>query len=244
MSVGKLTGPKKAAILLLALGEDAAAEVLKNLEEVEIQQVGYFMTRFTDIAPEEVDIVLEEFYRNSVTQEEGVNINASPDFVRNALNKAVGPDRAKELSDNLSATGEDSGLDALRFIEPVMISNYIRNEHPQTIALVLSYLNNLEQASTVLRTLPESVQADVVYRMAVMESIPPGVVQEMNDVLTEEMKAAGSGGAKVGGVEPVAEIKGTLVSLINFSPITEPLPIIKLNIPLYPFFSNTLLHIF
>ena len=129
MSVGKLTGPKKAAILLLALGEDAAAEVLKNLEEVEIQQVGYFMTRFTDIAPEEVDIVLEEFYRNSVTQEEGVNINASPDFVRNALNKAVGPDRAKELSDNLSATGEDSGLDALRFIEPVMISNYIRNEH-------------------------------------------------------------------------------------------------------------------
>ena len=110
MSVGKLTGPKKAAILLLALGEDAAADVLKNLEEVEIQQVGYFMTRFTDIAPEEVDIVLEEFYRNSVTQEEGVNINASPDFVRNALNKAVGPDRAKELSDNLSATGEDSGL--------------------------------------------------------------------------------------------------------------------------------------
>ena len=206
MSVGKLTGPKKAAILLLALGEDAAAEVLKNLEEVEIQQVGYFMTRFTDIAPEEVDIVLEEFYRNSVTQEEGVNINASPDFVRNALNKAVGPDRAKELSDNLSATGEDSGLDALRVIEPVMISNYIRNEHPQTIALVLSYLNNLEQASTVLRTLPESVQADVVYRMAVMESIPPGVVQEMNDVLTEEMKAAGSGGAKVGGIEPVAEI--------------------------------------
>ncbi len=148
MSVGKLTGPKKAAILLLAMGEDAAAEVLKNLDEVEIQQVGYFMTRFTDISPEEVDIVLEEFYRNSVTQEEGVNINASPDFIRNALNKAVGPDRAKELADNLSATGEDSGLDALRFIEPVMISNYIRNEHPQTIALVLSYLNNIEQSST------------------------------------------------------------------------------------------------
>ena len=206
MSVGKLTGPKKAAILLLAMGEDAAAEVLKNLDEVEIQQVGYFMTRFTDISPEEVDIVLEEFYRNSVTQEEGVNINASPDFIRNALNKAVGPDRAKELADNLSATGEDSGLDALRFIEPVMISNYIRNEHPQTIALVLSYLNNIEQSSTVLRTLPESIQADVVYRMAAMESIPPGVVQELNDVLTEEMKAAGTGGSKVGGIEPVAEI--------------------------------------
>ena len=199
MSVGKLTGPKKAAILLLALGEDAAADVLKNLEEIEIQQVGYFMTRFTDISPEEVDIVLEEFYRNSVTQEEGVSI-------RNALNKAVGPDRAKELADNLSSTGQDSGLDALRFIEPVMISNYIRSEHPQTIALVLSYLNNIEQSSNVLRTLPESIQADVVYRMAAMESIPPGVVQELNDVLTEEMKAAGTGGSKVGGIEPVAEM--------------------------------------
>ena len=112
------------------------------------------MTRFTDISPEEVDIVLEEFYRNSVTQEEGVSINSSPDFIRNALNKAVGPDRAKELADNLSSTGQDSGLDALRFIEPVIISNYIRTEHPQTIALVLSYLNNIEQSSTVLRTLP------------------------------------------------------------------------------------------
>ena len=164
------------------------------------------MTRFTDISPEEVDIVLEEFYRNSVTQEEGVNINSSPDFIRNALNKAVGPDRAKELADNLSSTGQDSGLDALRFIEPVIISNYIRTEHPQTIALVLSYLNNIEQSSTVLRTLPESIQADVVYRMAAMESIPPGVVQELNDVLTEEMKAAGTGGSKVGGIEPVAEM--------------------------------------
>ena len=67
MSVGKLTGPKKAAILLLALGEDGAAEVMKNLDESEIQQVGYYMTRFTDVAPEELDIVLEEFYRNSVT---------------------------------------------------------------------------------------------------------------------------------------------------------------------------------
>ena len=206
MSVGKLTGPKKAAILLLALGEDAAADVLKNLEEIEIQQVGYFMTRFTDISPEEVDIVLEEFYCNSVIQEEGVSINSSPDFIRNALNKAVGPDRAKELADNLSSTGQDSGLDALRFIEPVIISNYIRTEHPQTIALVLSYLNNIEQSSTELRTLPESIQADVVYRMAAMESIPPGVVQELNDVLTEEMKAAGTGGSKVGGIEPVAEM--------------------------------------
>ena len=206
MSVGKMTGPKKAAILLLALGEDAAADVMKNLEEAEIQQVGYYMSRFTDVAPEELDIVLEEFYRNSVMASEGVSINASPDFVKNALTKALGADRAKELNDNLSAGQDEAGLEALRYAEPIMISNYIRNEHPQTIALILSYLKNVEQSSTVLRALPESVQADVLYRMAVIESIPPGVVTEMNEVLTEEMKTAGSMATSVGGVEPVAEI--------------------------------------
>ena len=206
MSVGKLTGPKKAAILLLAMGEDAAADVMKNLEESEIQQVGYYMRRFTDVSTEELDTVLEEFYRNSVMSEEGVSISSSPDFVKNALTKALGADKAKELSDNLRAGEEEAGLDALRFAEPIMISNYIRNEHPQTIALILSYMNNVEQSSTVLRELPESVQADVLYRMAVIESIPPGVVSEMNEVLTEEMKTAGRMATSVGGVEPVAEI--------------------------------------
>ena len=206
MAVGKMTGPKKAAILLLALGEDAAADVMKNLEEAEIQQVGYYMSRFTDVAPEELDIVLEEFYRNSVMTDEGVSISTSPDFVRNALTKALGADRAKELSDNLRAEEDDAGLEALRYAEPIMISNYIRTEHPQTIALILSYLKNVEQSATVLRELPESLQADVLYRMAVLESIPPGVIAEMNEVLTEEMKTAGSMATSVGGVEPVAEI--------------------------------------
>ena len=206
MSVGKMTGPKKAAILLLALGEDAAADVMKNLEEAEIQQVGYYMSRFTDVSPEELDIVLEEFYRNSVMADEGVNISSSPDFVKNALTKALGADRAKELSDNLGAGEEEAGLEALRYAEPIMISNYIRTEHPQTIALILSYLKDPEQSSAVLREMPESVQADILYRMAVIESIPPGVISEMNEVLTEEMKTAGSMATSVGGVEPVAEI--------------------------------------
>ena len=206
MSVGKMTGPKKAAILLLALGEDGAADVMKNLEEAEIQQVGYYMSRFTDVSPEELDIVLEEFYRNSVMADEGVNISSSPDFVKNALTKALGADRAKELSDNLGAGEEEAGLEALRYAEPIMIANYIRTEHPQTIALILSYLKNAEQSSAVLRDLPESLQADILYRMAVIESIPPGVISEMNEVLTEEMQSAGSMATSVGGVEPVAEI--------------------------------------
>ena len=206
MSVGKLTGPKKAAILLLALGEEGAAEIMKNLDEQEIQQVGYFMTRFTDVAPEELDIVLEEFYRNSVMQEEGVYLDQSPDFVKNALVKALGADKAKELEGSLRSGQEEGGLDALRYVDPVTISNYVRSEHPQTIALVLSYLHNVDQSSSVLRTLPENLQADVMYRMATLETIPPGVVTELNEVLADEMKAASSVITKVGGIAPVAEI--------------------------------------
>ncbi len=206
MSVGKLTGPKKAAILLLTLGEEGASEIMKNLDEQEIQQVGYFMTRFNDVSPEEIDIVLEEFYRNSVMQEEGVYLDKSPDFVKNALTKALGADKAKELEGSLRSGQEEGGLDALRYVDPVTISNYVRSEHPQTIALILSYLNNVDQSSSVLRTLPENLQADVMYRMATLESIPPGVVTELNEVLNDEMKAASSVITKVGGVAPVAEI--------------------------------------
>lgn len=206
MAVGKLTGPKKAAILLLAMGEEGAAEVMKNLEEAEIQQVGYYMTRFNDISAEELDQVLEEFYRQSVTGESGGDLLASPDFVRNALNKALGADKAKELGESMSTGTDDSGLDSLNYIDPIMISNYIRSEHPQTIALIISYLTNVDQAATVLRNLPENLQADVIYRIATLESIPPGVVNELNEVLAEEMKQAGSMVTKVGGVAPVAEI--------------------------------------
>jgi flagellar motor switch protein FliG len=208
MSVGKITGPKKAAILLLAIGEEGAAEVMKNLEEAEIQQVGYYMTRFNDISSEELDTVLEEFYRRSVSDDDSSGLQASGDFLRNALSKAVGKDKAGELTEGLSSTQDEAGLDSLRYIDPMIIANYIRSEHPQTIALVLSYLHNqnTEQASTVLRNLPENLQTDVVYRMAVIDSIPPGVVSELNDVFFEEMKEASSMVTRVGGVQSVAEV--------------------------------------
>ena len=96
MAVGKLTGPKKAAILLLALGEEGAADIMKNLEEAEIQQVGYYMTRFNDISSEELDQVLEEFYRQSVMSDGGGDLMASPDFIKNALSKALGPDNLRK----------------------------------------------------------------------------------------------------------------------------------------------------
>ncbi|MEE8434448.1 MAG: flagellar motor switch protein FliG [bacterium] len=211
MGVGKLTGPKKAAILLLAMGEEGASEVVKNLEDSEIQQVGYYMARFTDVAPEELDVVLEEFYNKSGTAGDGFLINASGDFVRNTISKALGGDRAKELVDNLSATVEESALESLKWLDPKAIANFITHEHPQTIALILAHLEDPEQTATVLKELPENLQADVVYRMAILESIQPGVVSEIDEVLSREMQASGAmGTSKVGGIEAVAEMLNSL----------------------------------
>ena len=125
MGVGKMTGPKKAAILLLALGEEGAADIIKNLEDSEIQQVGYYMARFTDVSPEELDVVLEEYYNKSVSDSGGFVINASGDFVKNTLSKALGGERAKELVDNLSANVEESALESLKWLEPKAIANFI-----------------------------------------------------------------------------------------------------------------------
>ena len=211
MGVGKLTGPKKAAILLLALGEEGAADIIKNLEDSEIQQVGYYMARFTDVAPEELDVVLEEFYNKSVSESGGFLINASGDFVKNTLSKALGGDRAKDLMDNLSGNVEESALESLKWLDPKAIANFITHEHPQTIALILAHLEDPEQTATVLKELPENLQADVVYRMSILESIQPGVVNEIDEVLSREMQASGAmGTSKVGGIESVAEMLNSL----------------------------------
>lgn len=211
MAVGKMTGPKKAAVLLLALGEEAAADIIKNLEDREIQQVGYYMARFTDVAPEELDSVLEEYYRKIAMQNEGVAINASGDYVKNAITKALGGDKAKELVDNLSASSDEGALESLKWLDPKTIASFIMHEHPQTIALILAHLEDPEQTGVVLKELPENLQADVAYRMAVLESIPPGVVAEIDEVLSREMQSAGAmSSSRVGGIESVAEMLNTM----------------------------------
>ena len=211
MSIGKLTGPKKAAILLLAMGEDAAAAVLKNLEESEIQQVGYYMARFSDISPEELDVVLQEYYRAQTGSRGGYMVTASSDFVKNALSKALGVERAKDLVDSLSANVEDRVLESLKWLDARAIANFITHEHPQTIGLILAHLEDPEQTAAVLKELPENLQADVVYRMAILEGIQPGIVAEIDEVLSREMQAAGAlGTSRVGGIESVAEMLNSL----------------------------------
>ena len=106
---------------------------------------------------------------------------------------------------------EESALESLKWLDPKAIANFITHEHPQTIALILAHLEDPEQTAVVLKELPENLQADVVYRMAILESIQPGVVSEIDEVLSREMQAAGAmGTSKVGGIEAVAEMLNSL----------------------------------
>jgi flagellar motor switch protein FliG len=108
MAVGKLTGPKRAEVLLLVFGEKGAAEVRKNSGEAEIPQMGYFMTRLNDISSEELDQILEKFYKQSIS--DSGDLMAAPNFFKNALNVALGANKAKRLSGPMSASDQDCGI--------------------------------------------------------------------------------------------------------------------------------------
>ena len=169
------------------------------------------MARFSDISPEELDVVLQEYYRAQTGSRGGYMVTASSDFVKNALSKALGVERAKDLVDSLSANVEDRVLESLKWLDARAIANFITHEHPQTIGLILAHLEDPEQTAAVLKELPENLQADVVYRMAILEGIQPGIVAEIDEVLSREMQAAGAlGTSRVGGIESVAEMLNSL----------------------------------
>lgn len=206
-----IPGPRKAAILLLAIGEEIAADVMRNLTEREIQQVGYFMSRLTEIDQEELDQVLADFYQTMKTKTFSSSISAKSDFVRNTLNKAFGPEKAKEMLDRLSERADEGALQSLKWLDPRTIAQFIANEHPQTIALILAHMDSADRMGKILKQLPESVQPEVAYRIAVLDTIPPGVIAEIDEVLVQEMQTAGAFSAsKVGGAAAVAEVLNAL----------------------------------
>lgn len=206
-----ITGPKKAAILMMSMGEEKAAEVLKLLDEKEIQQIGYFLSRMTEVNTDELDSILEEYYRKMGFKDDALFLRNGSEFISGALVRALGNEKASLITENIASGGETGALESLKYLDPRTICQFINSEHPQTIALILAHLEAPEQAAQVLKFLPENIQANVTYRMAVLESIPPSVTHEINEVLMREMDSAGTfSSSKVGGIEAVAEMLNTM----------------------------------
>ena len=195
----------RCAILMMSLGEDAAAEVFKYLSSREVQQIGSAMANLKQVTRADVDQVLEDF-RREADQFMSVSLG-SHDYIRSVLAKALGTDRAAGLIEDILEAGEGtgSGIDALNWLEPVNVAELIADEHPQIIATILVHLER-DRASAILALLNERVRNDVMMRIATFGGVQPSALHELTEVLNEVLSGQGAKRSKMGGVRTAAEI--------------------------------------
>jgi flagellar motor switch protein FliG len=185
------SGVDRAAILLLALGEQDAAQVLKHLGAKDVQRVGAAMAQLSGVSREEVSTVLNSF-SNNVEQQTSFGVGTD-DYIRRVLVEALGADKAGSVVDRILGGRSSRGLEALKWMEARPVAEMLRNEHPQIIAIVLSYLDS-DQAAEVLTQLSENTRAEILMRIATLDGVHPTALDELDQVL--EKQFAGNGGAK------------------------------------------------
>lgn len=195
-----LTGVQRAAVLLLSLGEQDAAEVLKHMNAKEVQKLGIAMATISGISRDQVLQVMDSFGQ-SLDKQTSLGMGAD-DYVRNVLVQALGEDKAGSLIDRILLGRNTTGLDSLKWMDPRAIADLVRNEHPQIIAIVLAHLDS-DQAADVLKILPERARADVLLRIATLDGIPPNALNELNEIMerqfagNQNLKSSNIGGVKV-----------------------------------------------
>jgi flagellar motor switch protein FliG len=206
------TGLQKAAVVLIIVGDQVGAELIKHLSEGEVQLVTHEVARLKQLSPSQVESVLEEFYQ--LTAARDFVARGGIDYARSMLLTAFGPDVGKRLMDRLVKAMGDGLLtfDALRNADPGQLAKFLHNEHPQTIALVLSHLNP-SQAAALLASLPPHMRGDVALRVASLDQISPEVISKIAVVIGQKMNAIGEFSREsYGGVRAVAEMFNRLDS--------------------------------
>mgnify|MGYP001410280703 FL=1 len=217
----KLTGPERAAVLLVTLGEDLAAKVLANLDEREIQNLGNYMSALGDVDLETMDSINKDFY-NMVESGIGGLGAGGMDFLKTALMQALDPAKATEILNNITTPGEEmgGGLETIRLLDPKVIASFIVNEHPQTAAIILAHLDP-PVASSTIKELPEESRMGIVLRLATLERVAPSVLRELDETLQAEFRTSGAvSGNKLGGVQIAAQLMGSLDRTIETSILT------------------------
>ena len=198
----ELTAPEKAAILMVALGEEAAGDVMKYLADFEIEELTHVITELKSLPTQLQDHILEEFEQHLMAGEWVSQGGA--DFARGALERAVGPRKAQEILDRI-LTNVSSGFYMLKNVAPEQIAPFISHEHPQTIALILSQLE-VTQGAGILAQLPERIQSEVAYRIATLDNITPAVLKQIEESLETNLKDLLGGNKDVGGPKVVADM--------------------------------------
>lgn len=200
-----LSGKKKAAILLISLGQETAANIFKKLKEEELEVITLEIANQKKVTPEQKQLVISEFYQMCKAKE--YISEGGLDYARTVLEKAVGLESALSVINKLTSSLQIRPFDCVRNTDPSQLLNLIQNEHPQTIALVLAYLRP-EQAAAILSALPNDVQYDVARRIATMDRTSPDIIRDVEKVL--ERKISSSLGNQdftiAGGVEAIVEL--------------------------------------
>ncbi|GAB6039996.1 flagellar motor switch protein FliG [Endothiovibrio diazotrophicus] len=200
----KLSGAERAAVLLMSLGEHDAAEVLKHLNPKEVQKVGMTMSSLTNVSKDDVDVVVDNFL-TAVGHQTGIGVG-SEDYIRKVLIAALGEDKAAGMIDRIMMGREAKGLETLKWMDPRAVAEVIRNEHPQIIATILSYLEE-DHSAEILSHLPERTRPDLIMRIASLDRIQPSALQELDIILERQFSGgANAQASSVGGVKKAADI--------------------------------------
>ena len=202
------TGIQKAAILLIALGPERSADIFKHLKEDEIEELTLEIANTRSVSPQVKEDVLNEFYQICLAQqyiaEGGIG------YAKELLDKALGEDRAKEVITKLTASLQVRPFEFVRKTDPSQLLNFIQDEHPQSIAMILSYLTSA-QAALVIGALPPEKQADVAKRIAMMDRTSPDVIKEVERVLEKKLSSlVNQDYTIVGGVDAIVNILNTV----------------------------------
>lgn len=209
----KISKVEQAAILLMSMGEADAAEILKHMGPKEVQRLGTAMSQLSNVQQGTVEAVLGGFL-DEVGTLTGLGMGADS-YIRNMLVTALGEDKANGLIDRILLGGNTTGLDTLKWMEARSVADIIRNEHPQIQAIVIAYLDP-DQSAEILAYFTEKVRLDIMMRVASLDTVQPGALQELNDILEKQFSGNASSQTKaMGGYKVAAEIMNHLESVIE-----------------------------
>jgi flagellar motor switch protein FliG len=204
----KLTGKQKAAAIIISLGADDASKIYKFLKEEEIEQLTYEISRLQHLSPQTMESTLKDFYELCLTQK--VITEGGLEYARNVLEKAFGTQTATSLLERVTKTMRSKSFDFLRKADYKNLLTIIQNEHPQTIALILSYAR-ADQASAVIAELPKEKRIEVVERIAKMDRTSPETVKHVESVLEKKFNSIISVDfTEIGGINYVADIMNNM----------------------------------
>ena len=200
----RLTGTQKSAILMMLLGEDEASEIVRNLSPREVQHLGTAMYSVQGLDQDTVNAVLDEFLA-IIKAQTSLGMGAG-NYIRNVMNKALGEDKAQSVLSRIAPSAAARPIEILDWMDARSIAELIIDEHPQIIALIISYLD-AGQAADVLGLLPDALQSEIIRRIATLQTVGPDALSELENVMHSKFKANTSlRAAKVGGVDAAARI--------------------------------------